>query len=183
MFAGGTAAVTLAKGSGKSEPPKKCENEIDGELCLSKKPRGETLRERFPNGQGENIPADGTVKPLIFATDTTLGLKVAWSGTTAQFPDSFKFGFNRKEFAFAPILGRELKDSFRVRMPSFLAGVDQSVTWQWFWALSTDKGDKANYVNPAQFFATGQAAEELAKDAEIQKRKKAILKSQDNTTP
>lgn len=42
-------------------------------------------------------------RPFFFATDTSYGVKVAWSGTTGATPDSLKLGYNRKEFASPPI--------------------------------------------------------------------------------
>ncbi len=48
----------------------------------------------------------GQVKPIFFGTDTSLGLKIAWSGLTAQVPDTARFGYVRKELAWVPITGR-----------------------------------------------------------------------------
>jgi hypothetical protein len=48
----------------------------------------------------------GRASPFIFGTDTSFGLKVRWSGATAQYPDSVKLGYNRKEWAFAPVATR-----------------------------------------------------------------------------
>ena len=128
----------------------------------------------FSGESGAKIPEAGAVKPFFFATDTTLGLKVAWSGTTAQFPDSLKLGFNRKEFAFAPIFkkGKNCTETnpCQIRMPSFLAGVRQSVGLPWT-ALKF-------HVDNAQVFATGEAAENLALDPDIQTWKKNMLKPQ-----
>jgi hypothetical protein len=104
-------------------------------------------------------------RPFSFATDTTTGLKVAWSGTGGAFPDSLKFGYNRKEFAFAPVFEQKLGDQkcetttgqadgeYEIDTPSFLATLDNDI----------DAADfaKSSYKY-SQFFATGQAAENLA---------------------
>ena len=66
----------------------------------------------------------GKIKPFIFGTDTMLGLKVAWSGVGGQFPDTVKAGFNRKEFAWAPVTMSEDK---KVKMPSFLATIESNI--------------------------------------------------------
>ena len=92
-FAGGDAADTMTKYFG--DPDKT--DAVDSRLCLSKKPVPTVL------GSSRQLPGPGETRPFVFATDTTIGLKVAWSGTTAQYPDSLKFGYNRKEFAFAPV--------------------------------------------------------------------------------
>ena len=44
-------------------------------LSLSAKPE--------PSGQDKQLFKPGDVRPLLFGTDTSLGIKVAWSGLTA----------------------------------------------------------------------------------------------------
>ena len=172
MFAGGVAAAVLT-----DEAPAKlddCKEKVGlGILCLSLEPKGETLWDMLPfTGRETTIPSAGKMKPFVFATDTTFGLKVAWSGTAGQFPDSIKAGFNRKEFAFAPIFGKQEKDgAFLVGMPPFLAGVDQSVSVGWNPFSSHD-------IDHVQFFATGEAAVNLARDPNITRRKENMLKPQ-----
>jgi hypothetical protein len=93
-FAGGDAAATMSdlfsddydRGTTVSQ---------DSTLCLKQKPAPKVV------GYGISFPGQGEVKPFAFGTDTSLGLKIAWSGLTAQFPDTVKLGYNRKEFAFA----------------------------------------------------------------------------------
>ncbi len=177
MFAGGAAAAVLTDGTLKESNACKDKGGA-GILCLSLEPKGETLWEMIPypvnpfNESGMTIPSAGKMKPFVFATDTTFGLKVAWSGTAGQFPDSIKVGFNRKEFAFAPIFGKQEKDgAFLVGMPPFLAGVDQSVMVGWTAPFTHD-------VDHVQFFATGAAAVNLAQDKKITDRKDDMLKLQ-----
>lgn len=177
MFAGGAAAAVLT--DKLPARPDACKEKVgSGVLCLSAEPKGETFWEMLPypinpfNPSGATIPSAGKMKPFVFATDTTFGLKVAWSGTAGQFPDSIKVGFNRKEFAFAPIFGKQEKDgAFLVGMPPFLAGVDQSVMVGWTAPFTHD-------VDHIQYFATGTAAVNLAGDPNIKARKDNMLKPQ-----
>jgi hypothetical protein len=99
----------------------------------------------------------GTMHPFAFATDTTAGLKIAWSGTTGQYPDTIRFGVNRKELALAPVFGGETNGpngvTHAAHMPSFLATVDHSG------GAGLAPGLRYKHL---QFFATGKAAEKLA---------------------
>jgi hypothetical protein len=186
LFAGSCAATRLSKVKAKdgtlaTDQPVAATHVCSGGateenvIQVTKEPKGETLWEMIPSifltEQGTKIPGAGAVKPFFFATDTTLGLKVAWAGTTAQFPDSLKLGFNRKEFAFAPVFreGKECSEAHpcKIRMPSFLAGVKQSVNLP---------GTLFKFqVNGAQVFATGEAAENLALDPLMDAWKKEML--------
>lgn len=145
-FAGGDAAVALSNGPRGAQV-------TDGtaDLCLSQKP--EAGKFLFSD---RSLPEPGSVRPFVFGTDTSLGLKVAWSGITAQFPDTIRLGFSRKEMALAPVFGRE-KDcetdgKYGVGMPPFIAVLDGSATG----------GTVANTgVKWLQYFATGRAATNL----------------------
>lgn len=153
VFAGGNAALML------SDP---FNIKDKSELCLQVKPEG-----KLHLGPIEltrfSLPTTGEIRPFIFGTDTTFGLKVAWSGMTAQFPDSLKIGFNRKELALAPVFGSDKGTQdcpYLVGMPPFLASIEmtsESTTPQTF--------DLAY----RQSFSTGSAAVELAKDPNIKK--------------
>ena len=128
-----------------------------------------------------------TARPFFFATDTTTGLKVAWSGATQAIPDTFKFGYNRKEFAFAPVYGHKSNcdpeavagsasndkgagttsadtatakpgSNFLIEVPSFLATLGNSA------GAGGSADVKYDY---SQFFATGEAANELARRPEV----------------
>lgn len=123
-------------------------------------------------------------RPFFFATDTMTGIKVAWTGTGGAYPDQLKFGYNRKEFAYAPVFGepsasgtptpggvlaREAaapatvtppcsEGKKRVSMPSFLATIIDGA----------DASQPANLrLNYVQFFATGRAADRLAKRDDV----------------
>jgi hypothetical protein len=105
------------------------------------------------------LPVPGETRPFFFATDTMLGLKVAWTGTGGQIPDSVKLGFNRKEFAWAPVTMITNTDhSAKVKMPSFLATIESKI-----------EAGKSNGVQALQYFATGDAASYLALQQEVRK--------------
>lgn len=50
-----------------------------------------------------NFLSPGEVRPVTFGTQSMLGLKVDWNGSTAQYPSGLKFGYNRKELAIIPV--------------------------------------------------------------------------------
>ena len=155
-FSGGDAAVAL------SQEPVTTEN---SQLCLSKKPD-----QRIFLGRDVSLPEAGQVDPFFFATDTTFGLKLAWSGTTGQFPDTVRLGFSRKEFAWAPLIGNDKPTcivpgttqpgNYAVWIPSFLAVLDNDVQ------VGTPDQAKTTWL---QYFATGTAATNLAKRPEIRR--------------
>jgi hypothetical protein len=157
-FAGGDAAAALSAAQGGPE--------FTGSsaICLSQKPS--------PKLFGlATIPEKGDVMPFAFGTDTVFGLKVSWSGTTAQFPDSLRLGFNRKELALAPVFGTDATPnctipgskqtgSYMVQMPAFLAAIDVQ-----------GEAAKALDVNVkwTQYFATGTSATTLGNNNEVRK--------------
>lgn len=158
-FAGGDAAVALSKGPGGASATH------ESALCLSQKPARRTFM-----GVDVSIPEPGTVEPFFFATDTTLGLKVAWSGTTGQFPDTIRLGFNRKEFAWAPVFGTgtvqckvpgtTIDGTYAVWVPPFVAVLDNDVQ---------SGGPSDTGVRWLQYFATGAAATTLANQDEVRR--------------
>lgn len=157
VFSGGKAAITTAKlfTSDSTIDPG-----IDSHLCVANVPKSQILDffSKVPVLRALTEEGDGA-RPFFFATDTATGLKVAWSGATAAFPDSFKLGYNRKDFAYAPVFGREdTGDStckHRVDVPSFIATLDYDMSAK---TLDTEK-DTYQFVH---FFATGMAADALA---------------------
>jgi hypothetical protein len=94
----------------------------------------------------------GQTKPLFFATDTTLGIRLEWSGQTAQYPSAARVGFNRKEIAWAPVAYQETEGKKFVSMSSLLAILDASV--------DADEPTQAS-GDYLQYFATGEAATQL----------------------
>lgn len=153
VFAGGNAALML------SDPNNIKEN---SELCLQIKPEGKLHLGPIELARF-SLPTTGEIRPFIFGTDTTFGIKVAWSGMTAQFPDSLKIGFNRKELALAPVFGSDkgTKDCpYLVGMPPFLASIEMTSE------TTTPQTFDLAY---RQSFSIGSAAVELAKDPNIKK--------------
>ena len=109
VFAGGEAAVKLTCVSTKD-----CEK--DPELILSEAPvfqkgfirRGFDMINPFTSSKDDSdeeyLPGPGQVKPFVFNTDTSLGIKLAWDPGTTAIPDKVQIGFKREEFALAPVM-------------------------------------------------------------------------------
>lgn len=171
LFAGGDAAIAL------SQKPTDNGDAIDkGSLALSEQPvfhKGplvklfDTLnpfRDAQSIAQDQTLPGPGEVKPFIFDTDTSLGIKLAWTGATAEFPDKVKIGFNREEFALAPIMQTRkgatngVNYPVGVAVPSFFAAL----------ATNTEFGsilsEKSGF---RQVFAVGDSATHLAASSKI----------------
>lgn len=111
-----------------------------------------------PTGRGTPYTTNAT--PFIFATDTSFGAKVSWSGAASTVPDSVHIGFRRKEGALAPVFASPSpNDSTKtvVRIPSFLATVE---------GASVVEGTTNKY-GARQFFATGKAATRLAMQPDV----------------
>ena len=148
-FAGGDAAATMAL---LFDQPDATTAE-NASLCLQEKPRPIGVF-----GQELKFPGPGDVRPFLFGTDTSLGLKVAWSGLTATVPDTVKLGYNRKELATAPIFAipeacGTMGGQYVVRAPSFLATIGSSPK------VAGVADSELQYV---QYFATGRAATSLS---------------------
>lgn len=166
QFAGGDAAVYLAQ---ESNDP------VDSSLCLKappEDPRGWFLKTwHFLTGTTlEEYQKEA--RPFYFATDTAYGLKVAWSGTSGPYPDSLKLGYNRKEFASAPIFFDDDcsggQKGTNVKLPSFYASIDNASGWDTVTHDTPNNFDAwAGYTKHVQFFATGQAATAFAKRASV----------------
>lgn len=158
-FAGGDAAVAIVQG-----PAGRPVSNESG-MCLSQKPDPTTFL-----GFDNSIPDKGKVKPFFFGTDTSFGLKVAWSGMTGQIPDTIRLGFNRKEFALAPMFGTDVtnctmpgttqRGSYAVWMPSFLAVLDSDAKI----GTALQTGAMWN-----QYIATGSSALTLANKSNVRR--------------
>lgn len=156
-FVGGDAAVTIAQNPGAVI------KNHGSMLCLSQEPKQQKVL-----WWDVSVPKKEQVRPFSFATDTTLGLKLAWSGTTGQFPDTLQLGFNRKEFAWAPVMGTDQvkceipgtqqDGKYGIWMPAFLAVLDNKVN------VGTPTKTDVKWL---QFFATGDSATTLASRDEI----------------
>ncbi len=167
-FAGGDAAVTMAMLYDDSDEEVESsdydlvEALFDSSFELSEEPN---YVDWFGNeDKSRKLLKKGEIEPFIFGTDTSFGLKVAWSGITAQLPDTVKLGFNRKEFALAPVTLTSITNTpgkvAKVRMPSFLATIDNS----------TRLGEMAETkIKHLQYFATGKAADFMARRYAVRK--------------
>lgn len=113
------------------------------------------------------------VRPVFFGTDTTLGLKVAWSGMTGGFPDSAKLGYNRTELALVPVAMEETtkpdtKNSairiptVNMNMASLMATVDSGVS-----GITNSDGTPKLDFQHLQYFATGAAATLLSLQQDV----------------
>ena len=167
-FAGGDAAVILSKLYDKPDASFDQSTE-DSTLLLSEPPKYKNFFQRVP-GPGES-------RPLVFTTDTILGLKIVWSGTSGQLPDSIKAGFNRKEFAWAPLnmttQSTGGKTQTLVSIPPFLATIESHI--------SGDTGKNGtNEIAALQYFATGEAARQLALKRDV--RAAMLARLDPNTT-
>jgi hypothetical protein len=110
------------------------------------------------------------VEPVIFGTDTSLGLKIAWStapAPPAPFPDSVKFGYNRTEIGLAPVTMEKKNNKVNMKMASLLATVDTGVT--------IGAEDKEVNLDHLQYFATGKAATLLTLQQDVRKAMLARL--------
>lgn len=216
-FAGGEAAIEIAKSSDMNSNSKQITNNdpkisadnsdktrldvyngSDSIACLDKKPNKTIWREIVDWFTNES---DNSSKSFYFATDTAYGLKVMWSGTAGPYPDSLKLGYNRKEFASAPLfieentanipkeepddnfVGENIRNEkcneskFIARMPSFYASIDNS--------SGLDLFDKyvSGYTNHTQVFATGRAAYEYTKKESTKEKVNSLLGEYKKTAP
>jgi hypothetical protein len=102
------------------------------------------------------------VAPLVFTTDTTLGFRIEYLGSSVL-PTALRMGFNRKEFAFTPLAVKTLpkEEGVEVNIASLLATIDNTASL----GDATDRDE--NKIQYIQYFATGTAAEALAKQRSI----------------
>jgi len=91
--------------------------------------------------------------PLLFATGTTLGIKLGFAENTIV-PTSFVFGYRRKEVAWVPVSAS--------CQPAVLATLDSSAKGR-----GTQDEPKLD-AGVTQYFATGAAAIRLAADPAVQ---------------
>lgn len=158
-FAGGDAAYFLAKEKVNDG------EKVDNTICLMTEPADSRNWLRKLVTPTEEYKKEA--RQFFFATDTSYGLKVAWSGTAGPYPDSLKLGYNRKEFASPPVFVNKgctgNKEGWTVQLPSFYASTDNGSGW--------DKNEKFigfdGKLKHIQFFATGSAATEFVKRASV----------------
>ena len=110
----------------------------------------------------------GSGRLTLFGTGTNIGLRVTWAGNV---PESISFGYKRKEFSYIPLgSAPDPDDPTRMvdRYGSVLAVIDMGVHTETF----TTTG-----VAVTQFFATGNAAKNLAARDPI--RRRFLLEAED----
>ena len=161
-FAGGDAATTMTRlYNDKTAGQDKIES---ASLCLSAQPKSKNY---FSADKDLGLGTSGEYRPFIFGTDTAFGLKLAWSGMTAQVPDTIRLGYNRKEFVWAPIFvskeecidsQSKAKKPYKADVTSFLATIDHE-------GQATSLKDSG--FDHLQYFATGKAATNLSLRKEV----------------
>ena len=161
-FAGGDAAATMTAQYGTQATGTNAV--VDGDVRLTNKP---SVKRGWFGQKGKLKERDpGEVRPLVFGTDTSAGIKVAWSGLTAQYPDTLRAGFHRKELAIAPVsivsgtekVNDQPQTVHHVNVPSFLATTDASV------GATNPTNTRLEWV---QYFAVGAAADNLAAQPQV----------------
>jgi hypothetical protein len=164
-FSGGDAAVAMAKLYDLPTTNSNFLTNCDSSLEMSGQPFYKILF------WGKGFPETNRIRPFIFGTDTSLGVKVAWSGLSAQMPDTLRVGFSRKEFAWAPLSHIQTNGTHLLKIPSFLATVDKQLR---VGALTNTS------LRQIQFFATGDAARYLTLQEDV---RKAMIYRSDPAAP
>ena len=156
-FAGGDSAnIMSALYDGPTTNLADIKDDYDSTLILTQEPENNQADKSALRRYLFGLPGPGKTRPFIFGTDTSLGLKVAWAGVNGQVPDTLRAGFNRKEFAYAPLFmtngNSGGKTTYHVKMPSFLATIDGEIKSE----------NPKSKVGSIQYFATGSSAEYLS---------------------
>ena len=141
----------------------------NADFCAAPHEEWDRVQEAFDSGvevtAEPTLPGDLSfvkrdVQPVFFGTTTSLGVNVGWSGLATTFPDNAHIGFRRKELALAPIAYEEKGGTGKLRAPSLLATIDQSVE------VETPRGTRLRWL---QYFATGKSATALALRQDVRK--------------
>lgn len=141
-----------------------------------------TIRQTYATGSAAVGVTSGTVKEpteglegrsdqkklMYFGTSTTFGLKVGFAATgSAPVPDSFLFGYRRKEASIIPLAERPApptpnrpEGTMTAVYPPVLATVEVNVS-------SSPTDPQGVGTNSTQFFATGTAAENLSTNGRV----------------
>lgn len=113
--------------------------------------------------QGMEGPSDQK-KLMFFGTATTFGLKIGFAVAGTPVPDSFLFGYRRKEASIIPIAEKQVdgkpEGTVKAVYPSVLASMEVNVA-------STPDNPKPTGIDSTQFFATGPAAEALSTNPKV----------------
>ena len=155
-FAVGDAAMAMATLYDKPTPTKNSPNDYNSAIELTPNPNAKLLEY-------------GEVRPVFFGTDTSFGLTLGWSGLSAQYPDTVRLGYVRKELALVPI-SRVANDSkHRVSAASLLATVDSNVKSEPVPGEQGIKDSRGVDLDYLQYFATGKAATLMAMQEDVRK--------------
>jgi hypothetical protein len=171
-FATGDAALTLAALYGEQTPSgdwqsrlntvngKDPNRTVDSAITIEKTPK---LTSWLSTLLGESDFQEDDVRPIFFGTDTSLGLKIAWSGTSSYVPDTARFGYARKELAWVPLTLQHTSDNkYKVKMSPLLATLDSG-----FRNITLDDNQPAGDFSYVQYFASGDAATLLAMQQDV----------------
>lgn len=144
---------------------------FDSTLELTQAPKSEI--------PGLDFPGPGEVSPVFFGTETSFGLMLGWSGLTAQYPDTARLGYVRKELALVPISYQETYKengkNHEVRAASLLATVDSNVKSKPTCGKEGAKASQCVDLDYLQYFATGKAATLMAMQKDVRMAMKARL--------
>lgn len=184
-FAGGEAAIHIVQENAPASPtpdpassPTTLSSGDNSSICLQNEPYDmrSPLQKfwdyiRSKDSEDAKKAARAESRPFYFATDTSTGLKVAWHGTGGPYPDSFKLGYNRKEFASPPVLVNNIKGGcqgnpdypWQVKLPSFVAAVSVAANI----GIGDDAAKSGSSLSHFQFFATGKAATAFAQRRDV----------------
>lgn len=137
-------------------------------LELQYRPKKKSLFSKTP--KDIDLLEEGVVKPVFFGTETSLGLNIKWGEVPSIQPSAIRLGFNRKELAYAPISLRQEGSGpsakHWVNIPSLLATMEHDVAVK-------DASSRSTRLDWVQYFATGDAATNLAMRYAV---RKAMLK-------
>jgi hypothetical protein len=116
------------------------------------------VRQLYATGNAAVIASGGSVSSrnstkktpelMFFGTSSNIGITI---GTTGNVPDSFSFGYKRKEMSVIPLVENEQGFSY----PSVLASIDTT-------GSGNDQSAMNAGLSSSQFFASGKAADTLA---------------------
>ena len=115
-------------------------------------------RETDPTKITNDQPLKSTGELMFFGTTTSVGLKVGFSAQSV--PDSFHFGYKRKEVSVLPIAVKKDGGEELHYYPSVIASIDTTG--------AANSSPNETGLSIMQFFGTGEAAEHLALNENIQ---------------
>lgn len=106
-FSTGLAAIALAQFYSEQQARTKAEMEAfaqsaEDELRVHDVPKAR--KEWYTFGEDVELYRRDEMSPVVFGTDSSIGLKVAYSGQETTATPSMMLGFRRKEFAWTPIV-------------------------------------------------------------------------------